>query len=555
VAALILLSAVFLTVILKVVPRGCVVGERLCEGLRIEGVPVRMSADVPGLLQQKARDLAARPLRISVAGVQGAERSFKLGELGVSLDVERMNELASAVGHTGSFIDRLSEARRARRGEIDITRSINIDTGTAEAALTGLKDQVDELPIAARVNLTEGGVIPEMPGHFLDLSDAIEEIRSAAYSGTSEIELRRVELLPRVTRDFAEHVAIGEPLSRFQTWFSRRGDQETRARNIDTAAARLDGVILLPKELFSFNAAVGPRTVDNGFSKGWEIFKGEMVEGIGGGTCQVASTFHAAAVFAGLDIIERLPHSRPSAYITMGLDATVVYPIVDLKLRNPYDFPIVVHSWVDGGQVTFELLGKERPARVTFGREVLATRPYTRKVDEKPGIPRDRAIRKQHGIRGFKVLRTRTLAYRDGTSRHEQNIDFYPPTAELYLVAPGVDPDTLLPPFIEPPDPFEAAAEQDPGPGAVSPPSPPVTPAAAPAASAIPAVAAPSTTPVAVANAAEGATVPASVPPTQPPAAAPADTRIIEGPGVHPPRAEQIKVPKKVVIHTPPLKH
>ncbi len=68
---------------------------------------------------------------------------------------------------------------------------------------------------------------------------------------------------------------------------------------------------------------------DNGFAKAFEIFKGEYTEGIGGGTCQVASTFHAIAFFGGLEIVQRLPHSRPSAYIPAGLDATVVYPTVD----------------------------------------------------------------------------------------------------------------------------------------------------------------------------------------------------------------------------------
>ena len=71
-----------------------------------------------------------------------------------------------------------------------------------------------------------------------------------------------------------------------------------------------------------------------------------MVEGTGGGTCQVASTLHAIAFFGGLDIVQRLPHSRPSGYIPAGLDATVVYPVVDLKLRNPFTFPVVVHATV-----------------------------------------------------------------------------------------------------------------------------------------------------------------------------------------------------------------
>ena len=92
----------------------------------------------------------------------------------------------------------------------------------------------------------------------------------------------------------------------------------------------------------------GARSEENGFHKAGEIFKGEMIEGVGGGTCQIASTLHAVAFFSGLDIIERLPHSRASAYIRPGLDATVVYPAVDLKLKNPFEFPVVIHAFIDG---------------------------------------------------------------------------------------------------------------------------------------------------------------------------------------------------------------
>jgi hypothetical protein len=342
--------------------------------------------------------------------------------------------------------------------------------------------------------------------------------------------LERLAIEPRVSSEFLQKVDRKKQLARFQTFFSRNGDQATRAQNIETAAARLDGMVLLPHELFSFNGAVGPRTVENGFSRGWEIFKGEMVEGIGGGTCQVASTFHAAAFLAGLDVIERLPHSRPSAYITMGLDATVVYPVVDLKIRNPYDFPVVVHSHVEGNGVVFELLGQDRPARVIFKREIVATRPYPRKVVEKKGMPRDRAVRKQHGIPGYKIKRTRVIAYGNGTGRKEENVDVYWPTFELYLVAPGVDPEPLLPPPSEGQDESGVAGwaplpdpETEPQGPSVEP-----TPGAAPS------------------------TMTAAIPTALPCADCPPRPKVLEAPGVHAPRAEQLRAPLKVVIGAGP---
>jgi hypothetical protein len=170
-----------------------------------------------------------------------------------------------------------------------------------------------------------------------------------------------------------------------------------------------------------------------------------MVEGVGGGTCQVASTLHAAAYLAGLDVLERAPHSRPSAYITMGLDSTVVDGQVDLKLRNPFAFPVVVHSKWEPGRLTFELLGRERPYTVTFSREVLKTKPYKRKVTESPLLASGKILRKQKGVMGYWIRRTRTIIPRDGLAREEVSYETYPPTFEVLVVPPGTEMDKLPP--------------------------------------------------------------------------------------------------------------
>jgi hypothetical protein len=201
---------------------------------------------------------------------------------------------------------------------------------------------------------------------------------------------------------------------------------------------------LEPNQLVSFNAVVGERSEANGFKVAWEIFKGEMRPGVGGGTCQVASTLHAAAMFGGLEIPERLPHSRPSAYITMGLDSTVVFPVVDLKLKNPHPFPLVVHTKVREGTLTIELLGASKPVEVTFSREVVEVLPFKRRIDEEASLQPGHAIKKQAGIRGYRVRRVRTITpSHGGPSKTEVSTDFYPPTTEIYQVALGGDPREL----------------------------------------------------------------------------------------------------------------
>ena len=101
------------------------------------------------------------------------------------------------------------------------------------------------------------------------------------------------------------------------------------------AASKIGRFILAPKQTFSFNDTVGRRTRRRGFHGAPGIRKGILIkDDVGGGVCQVSSTMHAAVVFAGLEIVEARPHSRPSSYIPMGLDAMVYWGSRGYKIHR-----------------------------------------------------------------------------------------------------------------------------------------------------------------------------------------------------------------------------
>jgi vancomycin resistance protein YoaR len=163
----------------------------------------------------------------------------------------------------------------------------------------------------------------------------------------------------------------------------------------------------------------------------------------------VAGTLHAAAFLGGLDVVERSNHSRPSGYIAMGLDATVVYPVVDLKLRNPFAFPIVIHSKIENGTLTFELLGSGRPVTVEWATDTLGVAEFKRKIEEAPWLTPGKFVKKQRGIRGYSIRKTRKIRFASGEERVEVTTDVYPPTLEIYQVPPGTDPARDLPPLAD----------------------------------------------------------------------------------------------------------
>jgi vancomycin resistance protein YoaR len=347
----------------------------------------------------------------------------------------------------GDLLTRADTAERARGGEIDVPLLPVVDPQAAFVLFSDLKEAEDLAPVAARMDLDHREIVSEKDGRYVDIDGAVASIYKAALDRESRtVMVPRAAIKPLVTRASLSKIDIHEVVASFETKFGRSGGAANRARNIEVAAARLNGLVIPGGGTISFNTVVGARSEENGFKHAPEIFKGEMIDGVGGGTCQVASTFHAAAMYAGLDVLERLPHSRPSGYIPMGFDATVVYPSVDLKIRNPFPFPLVVHAWVEDTKLKMELLGERKQVEVTIGNTVVGSAPYARKIVEEAGL--EKPVTKQRGIRGYHIRRSRTIAFSNGEKRVETSMDVYPPTTEIYRVPAGYDP-TELPPLPE----------------------------------------------------------------------------------------------------------
>ncbi|HJL48539.1 MAG TPA: VanW family protein, partial [Polyangiaceae bacterium LLY-WYZ-15_(1-7)] len=165
------------------------------------------------------------------------------------------------------------------------------------------------------------------------------------------------------------------------------------------------------------------------------IVNGELVDGVGGGTCQVASTLHAAAFLAGFEIVEHRPHSRPAGYVPLGLDATVVWPEVDLVVRNPYPFPVRVRARAEGRELRVDLLGSAAPPSVTWSRQILSTEPPGERVVEDAAVGWGAAEVSQDGIPGYTVLRRRTID-RGAGPIVEERVLRYPPTDRIVRIPP-----------------------------------------------------------------------------------------------------------------------
>ncbi len=231
----------------------------------------------------------------------------------------------------------------------------------------------------------------------------------------------------------------GVALAEFTTGYDAGAEHAPRAFNVELAASAIDGKSLPPAGVFSFNDVVGERTAAYGYRRAVVLRRGMIAEGVGGGTCQVASTLHAAALLAGLRVVSRAPHSRPSAYIRMGLDATVVYPEVDLRLANPRSSRVVLRAHAERGTLRVSVVADAPPRpRVTITSEVVYRAGFPRSVLVDGRVPEGEVHVRAHGIPGYTVVRAREVST-DGVTTRDERTDVYPPTAEVIVVAPTFD--------------------------------------------------------------------------------------------------------------------
>ena len=398
--------------------------------LLLLGQKLPATDDASKLALERARKYAAGKFALVLP--DGARRELYLGELGAEIDKARLATLVrQAKDRTSVLIRGFRASGQPGALRLPVPLSLNLERATS--TLKRLKDELDRLPADARMDLEGRKVIPEVVGRLLDLDASLLAIESALGKGEREAKLAFVERKPRRIAAQLGAVELGEVLGYFETNYDRGERHQARSYNLRLAASKLDGTVLLPGETFDFNDVVGPRDEANGYKVAPVIAEGELVDGIGGGTCQISGTLHGAAFFAGLEIAERYPHTRPSSYIKMGLDATVVYPTINFRLRNPFSFPVVLHQTVKNGIVRAEVLGPKRWHTVTLIRRIDSAIPY--EEVERPDKTLPSGVRRlgQRGVPGFKLRRYRIVRQGPHAVRERWD-DVYPPTSQIVRV-------------------------------------------------------------------------------------------------------------------------
>jgi len=138
-------------------------------------------------------------------------------------------------------------------------------------------------------------------------------------------------------------------------------DQSPNAKkNIFLGCERVSNYLLPAHAIFSFNRVVGEGSATNGFVEGGVLYRDNIKMEPGGGLCQVSSTLYNAFLLAGFKIVERHRHYQPVTYVPLGLDATIKFGKKDLKIKNPYNFPLTIKSEINEKSITFIITAKNK---------------------------------------------------------------------------------------------------------------------------------------------------------------------------------------------------
>jgi len=365
--------------------------------------------------------------------VNGLTWEYSRGELGLIL---RPDQVGAALDRALSAVPRIDRLT-SRRIHLRLEGLGTWDPVRLEAALAPARAAVERLPEPAQLHI-EGGqpvITPETDGIAIDPQATLTALQALGTQPVLHLPVARTRA--QVTRETLSRLQIRRLIAE---WTTDYDPTIPRAENVARAARAFNGLMLKPGEILSYNAAVGPINSATGWKEAYVIVGGELVPGVGGGVCQVATTLYGAALRANLEIMERHPHQLAVTYIAPSQDAAIAQGYEDLKLRNNTQGHVLIQSEAAGGRVSFRIFGDlPEDQQISIESRVLSTKPFpTRVVADSTLAPGQQHVKLPGNVgvvsEGYRVV------YRGGklVKRELLSRDSYLPTTEVVVSGPGI---------------------------------------------------------------------------------------------------------------------
>jgi vancomycin resistance protein YoaR len=341
---------------------------------------------------------------------------------------------------------------------------VQFDNDMLNTYLETITKQVDRPEADARFLFDEQtgqlqAIQPSFIGLQVDTRGTVDDIQKAIGAGQQSAFLKVNTTQPKVADTATgQQLGITQLISSQTTYFY--GSSDARRKNIETAAANFNGLLVAPGATFSMGQYMGDVSLDNGYAEALIIYNGKTIKGVGGGVCQVSTTLFRTVFYSGMPIVERHAHAYRVFYYEQraggrndptlsGFDATVYFPLVDFKFKNDSPYWLLMETFYDAGtsSLTWKFYstsdGRTVEANFSGPTNILPAPPPT--ITFNPDAESGSVKHVDYAAEGADVTITRNVI-RDGKTLFSDNfITNYQPWADACEYGPDVkDPEKIL---------------------------------------------------------------------------------------------------------------
>jgi len=377
--------------------------------------------------------------------------TISANQIDFGYDARLLANQAMTVGRSSNnAVSNMSLLLQAYIYTINLPPSYHYSEQKLDAIIGAINRKVDVNPINPLFNFVDGKAVTfrlGTDGKLLDEDTLKEAILARMKDSFLSNKTEKIAMAMPVktihaanATDEANRLGIKEDVAEGTSLFHHSAPE--RIFNISLAASRLNGVIIKPGEIFSFDKAVGNISSLSGYKQAYVIENGKTVLGDGGGVCQVSTTLFRAALNAGLPIVERHQHAYRVGYYEQdsgpGIDAAIYYPTVDLKFKNDTGQALLIQTSIDQSsqQLTFTLFGTKNPNReVSMSTPVVLSQspaPPPSYQDD-PTLPVGQVKQVDFSADGANVYFTRTVTENGKVTVYDKFTSNYKPWQAVYM--------------------------------------------------------------------------------------------------------------------------
>lgn len=364
--------------------------------------------------------------------IEDAKLIVESGKDGIEIEKDKLKK---------QILDSISNRKLNNLSE-NYSQVVMVSTKKAKASKINIDKVYSEIhtePQDAYFELDPYKIYPDVDG--VDLQISLDEARNKITGNEERYEFDlKITKAQKTIKDLGTE-AFPYVVSSFSTRYD--ASNTNRSTNLRIAAEKINGTVLLPGEVFSYNKTVGKRTVEEGYKDAKIYADGGVVDGLAGGICQISSTLYNAVLLANLEIVERRNHSFTTSYVAAGRDATVVWGTIDFQFKNSRTYPIKIEASVKNGIAEFKIHGmqEQQEYEINILPRTTASIPYATTYVDDPMLAPGQQVISQAGHLGYKV--TTTLVKKlNGVevSREILSNDTYQPMKAIIRRGPVVAP-------------------------------------------------------------------------------------------------------------------